>query len=291
MNDTIKGFLAILAACVIWGLSGLYYKVLAAVPPLEVLAHRTLWSVVFLVIFLVLLGRLAEVGKALDKSSLLRLAFAAVMVSANWFFFIWSVQSGHALEASFGYYIFPLVAVLMGFVIFKERLKMLQTLAVTLVLLAVLTLGFGLGIAPWIAGCIALTMGFYGVIKKGLQISSLVSVLIEVVILSPIALFVLIYFHSNEQSAGGYFGSDVKTTVLLIFSGILTAGPLILFSYAAQRLRMATVGLLQYLNPSLQFVVAVFAFGEAISVWHLVALAIIWLAISLYSFAAFQRQK
>lgn len=290
MSETNKGLFAILMACVIWGLSGLYYKALSHVPPIEVLSHRTLWSMIFLGLILLLTGRMSELAKIIAIHNFTRLVVAALMISVNWFFFIWSVHNGQALEASFGYYIFPLVAVLMGYLIFRERLSRLQYIAIAFATLGVMVLGLGLGITPWIAIILATTFGAYGVVKKGLKVTPLTSVLAEVIILSPIALVVLGYFHLNDGSVnGGHFASNINTTLLLIFSGIITAGPLILFSYASQRLSMATVGLIQYLNPTLQFLVASIAFSEPVGQWHVIALLLIWSAIAIYSRASFKR--
>ncbi|KEO56278.1 EamA family transporter RarD [Thioclava pacifica] len=289
MNEAVKGFWAMVAACVIWGLSGLYYKMLDAVPPIEVLAHRTLWSFAFFAVILAFKGRLAEIWRALAERrgrGTLVIATAALMISANWFTFIWSVQSGHAVQASLGYYIFPLVAVLLGFVIYREALSTLQWAAVGLAALAVVVLTLGLGVAPWVSLILAFTFGTYGLIKKGLRAGPMVSVCAEVLLLSPVAIVVLAGFHYGWWGGAvdaGHFGSDWKTSALLVFSGPLTGTPLLLFAYAAQRVKMATVGLVQYLNPTLQFSVATLAFGEPVTIWHAIALGLIWTALAAYS--------
>lgn len=284
-----------IAACVIWGLSGLYYKQLSEVPPIEVLAHRTLWSAVFLAGVLAVRGRLAEIGAAFGagRAQLARIAMAALVISSNWFMFIWSVQAGHALEASFGYYIFPLVAVLLGRVVLGERLSGVQGAAIGLAGAAVAVLGFGLGVAPWVPLLLAATFGAYGLIKKQLPVAPVTSVLAEVVILAPIAVAVLVAAHLGAigDGQGGQFGRDAGHSLMLAFSGVLTGGPLILFSYAAQRVKMATVGLVQYLNPTLQFSVAVLAFAEPLTRWHLIALPMIWAALALYSGAGMRAAR
>ena len=170
MRDQVKGFWALLFACVVWGLSGLYYKQLAAVPPLEVLAHRTLWSLVFFGAVLTVQGRLGIVLLALRGRNLLILLVSAVMISTNWFGFIWSVQNGRALEASLGYYIFPLVAVGLGVIVMRETMTRAQTLAVLIAACAVLYLTWGIGAPPWIALMLAGTFGAYGLIKKRLDV-------------------------------------------------------------------------------------------------------------------------
>ncbi|KFE36962.1 EamA family transporter RarD [Thioclava atlantica] len=290
MSEATKGFWAMVTACVIWGLSGLYYKMLDAVPPIEVLAHRTLWSFLFFAVILAVKGRLHLIRAALSERhgrGTLIIGFAALMISANWFTFIWSVQSGHAVQASLGYYIFPLVAVLLGLIVYREALGVRQWVAVALAATAVVVLTLGLGVAPWVSLILAFSFGTYGLIKKGIKAGPMVSVCAEVLLLSPIAMVVLVGYHYGWWGAAGsgHFGQDLKTSALLAFSGPLTGTPLLLFAYAAQRVRMATVGLVQYLNPTLQFAVATLAFGEHVTLWHAIALGLIWSALAIYSSA------
>lgn len=284
MTEAGKGVAALIAACTVWGLSGLYYKLLAHVPPLEILAHRTIWSLVFFTLVLLAQGRLAQLRAALGSPRAIGIVlFAAVMISTNWFVFILSIQIGRATEASLGYYLFPLVAVGIGRLFFGERLSRMQALAVALATLAVTILTLGLGAAPWIALILSMSFGLYGLVKKRLSAGPVVSVTAEVLLLSPIALIVLALAH---QKGGGAFGGDLTDSLLLMFAGILTAGPLMLFSYASRRVRMGTVGLVQYINPTLQFLVAVMIFAEPFSNWHLIAFALIWAALALYSAAS-----
>lgn len=292
MSDTVKGFWAIVAACTVWGLSGMYYKMLAAVPPLEVLAHRTLWSLVFFGAVLIAQHRVGALAAALRGRNLGILAISALVISINWFGFIWSVQNGHAVEASLGYYIFPLVAVVLGLAVFGERLDRLQGAAVALAALAVGGLTWGLGAAPWMALLLAGTFGAYGLIKKRLDLGPVVSVTAEVALLAPFALGLLLALHYGAfglAPGSGHFGADWRESALLAFSGVLTGGPLMLFSYAARRVRMATLGLVQYLNPTLQFAVAVLVFGEPLTQWHAMAFPLIWGALALYSLASLRR--
>ncbi len=297
MSDTTKGILAMIGATSVWGLSGLYYKLLADVPPLEVLSHRTLWSLVFFGLLLAFRGRLGEVRALLSRRRNIALVgFAAVSISTNWFLFIYSIQSGHAVEASLGYYIFPLVAVLLGVVIFGERLSRPKLLAVALAVIAVGALTYGLGVAPWISLALAITFGAYGVVKKGLNAGPTVSVTAEVLLLAPLALTWLYGVHMLGWTGitgrpGGYFGSDLSTSLLLAFSGVITAIPLMLFTTATRRLPMGTVGVLQYLNPSLQFGVATLAFAEPVTGWHWVAFPLIWAALIIYSVESLRQDR
>jgi len=287
--------MAMAAACTVWGLSPIYYKLLAEVPPLEVLSHRTLWSALLFALVLAAQGRLGLVPAALRGRGLAVVALAAVLISANWFLFIFSVQIGHTVEASLGYFIFPLVAVVIGLVAFGERLGLGQGLAVALAGLAVVVLTAGLGVAPWIALALATTFGLYGLIKKRLAAGPVVSVTAEVLVLTPLALIWLIGLHSGAwvefARPGAWFGQSLGTSVMLAFSGVITAGPLILFSYAARRVSMATLGLVQYLNPSLQFVCATLIFAEPFTRWHGIAFSLIWAALTLYSWESLRQDR
>ncbi|MFW2545010.1 EamA family transporter RarD [Primorskyibacter sp. 2E107] len=281
MTDSKAGILLMIGACSIWGLSPIYYKLLVHVPPLELLAHRTLWSLVVFAGLLAVQGRLGQLRKALSTGrNVAILSFAAVMISANWFLFIFSVQAGHVTETSLGYYMFPLVSVLLGVIVMKERLALLQWAAVLLAAVGVVQLTWGLGAAPWISLVLASSFGLYGLVKRRLSTGPVVSVTGEVALLAGPAALYLLWLHTH---GAGVFGADVSTSGLLVFSGLLTALPLVLFSAAAQKLSMATVGLMQYLNPTLQFFCAVVLFGEALPGYHVIAFGMIWLALALYS--------
>jgi chloramphenicol-sensitive protein RarD len=295
MTEERKGVLAIAGAATIWGLSGIYYKALSAVPPLEVLSHRTLWSTAF---FLAVLAGQGRVGEALALLARPRewapLAASAAMIAANWLLFIAAVQGGRALEASLGYYIFPLLAVALGYLVLGERFTPRQSAAIGLAALAVVVLTLGRGAAPWTALAIAGTFGAYGLIKNRVRVGPVMSVFLETLLLGPVALLWLWGLHGGSWSdlggrAGGFFGRDWATSLMLAFSGPLTGGPLMLFAYAARRIPYATVGLVQYLNPTLQFAVAVALFGEPFSPWHAVAFALIWAGLALYSWESLRR--
>jgi chloramphenicol-sensitive protein RarD len=289
MTEATKGVLALIMTCTIWGLSGLYYKLLEHIPPIEILAHRTLWSFIFFALTLAIQGRLRLLGQTVGSwRAALVVGVAALMISINWFVFISSIQIGRAVEASLGYYIFPLVAVVLGAVVLRERLGRVQILAVLLAGVAVITLTIGLGVTPWIALILATSFGLYGLIKKQINAGPVVSVTAEVMLLVPIALIVLGRMHMSGEGA---FGTNLSDSLLLAFSGLMTATPLILFSYAAKRVRLATVGLVQYINPTLQFFVATFVFRELFSFWHAIAFALIWLALAIYTLASLRQDR
>ncbi|UXX83123.1 EamA family transporter RarD [Roseovarius pelagicus] len=289
MTEPMRGVIAMVVACTIWGMSGVYYKLLAHIPPVEVLAHRTIWSCVFFALVLVWQGRLRLLLDVFKSPRVMLVAgFAALMISTNWLVFITSIQIGKAMEASLGYYIFPLFSVVLGAVVYRERMSAAQAAAVALALIAVVILTIGLGVAPWISLILAGTFGLYGLIKKSMVQGPVVSVSAEVLILAPLALGVLWYAHPGGTGA---FGDGWQDAALLAFSGVLTGFPLILFSMAARRVSMATLGLVQYLNPSLQFAVATFLFLEPFTRWHMIAFPIIWTALVIYTAAGWRQDR
>lgn len=292
MRDETKGVLAMLLACTIWGLSALYYRAIAQVPPLEVLSHRTIWSAVFIGIILVIKGR----AFTFPRGAVLRIILASLFISLNWFFFIYAVQVGEVRQSSLGYYIFPLVAVALGALFLGERLQPVQWFAVGLAVVAVLILSVGVGQVPYISLVLAFTFGFYGLVKKGLTIGPMRSVFWEVIALLPLALIWLMGAHWFDWQgvagrSGGYFGSGLQVSVLLVLSGIVTGLPLVLMAYAMERLRLATVGLVQYLNPTMQFTLATVVFMEPVGRTHIIAFALIWVGLGIYSYNALRQER
>ena len=288
MNRTAQGILAILAACVIWGLSPLYYNLLTMVPPLELLAQRTLWSFLFFALVLGLQGRFSALIHALgNRGHVITLFAAACAIAVNWYFFIYSVQINRVSEASLGYFIFPLVAVVFGLIVFKEKLSALQWVAVAFAVFAVLILTYGLGVAPWLALVLSLSFGTYSVLKKRLDLSPVISVTLEVMLLLPLTVpYLLIQNWPIQDSTDSW-----QIWFLLMGSGPLTATPLILFSYATRRISMSTVGIMQYINPSIQFLVALLIFAEPMTDWHFGAFSIIWVAVVIYSWSGFSARN
>ena len=290
MSEAGKGILAIVGACTIWGLATLYYKAMAHVPPLEVLAHRTVWTLVFFGVLLAVQGRFGAVPALLRGRLRGRVVLAAGIVAVNWGLFIWAIQAGHAVEASLGYYIFPLVTVCLGVLVLGERLSRGQGVAVGLACGAVLVLTWGLGVAPWVALALAFSFAPYMLIKKQMDAPAAVSVTAEVLLLLPLAVLWLALAQGGVV-AGGWFGADAFTSWMLPLSGLITGGPLILFSWGAQRVRLSTLGLVQYLNPTLQALSAVLVFREPFTGWHAAAFAMIWGALALYSLEGWRQER
>ncbi len=277
------------AAALLWGLAPLYYKLLVHIDAVEILAHRTVWSFLLFALLLLVQGRLGQLPAAMNSARALGvIVLAAVMISTNWLLFILSVQWGMTTQAALGYYIFPLVAVMLGWVVLGEWLSRAQWSAVMLAALGVGVLTYGLGVAPWVSLVLAFSFGLYGLVKKRLSVGPTVSVTAEVAVLAPVGLAWLMWL---ETRGAGVFGEDMLDSFLLVFSGVLTATPLILFSYAARRVSLSTIGLLQYINPTGQFLCAVVIFGEPFSGWHMAAFGCIWVALALYSVSAVSRER
>ncbi len=285
LRTGLVGILAMAAACAIWGLSAIYYKLLSHVPAAEVLAHRTIWSALFFAAILWGRGRLSALD-ALRRPRLLALVSgAAVVIGINWLLFISSVQSGHVVQTSLGYYIFPLVSVGLGALIYGERPRPAQQAAIALAGVAVAVLILGIGVWPWISLALAFTFGLYGAAKKAIALGAMASVTAEVLILLPLALG---WLWLAVPGIGAFHGT---TALLLVATGPLTGVPLMLFSMASRRLSMASVGLIGYLNPSLQFFCATVLFGEVFTLWHGLAFALIWTALAIFSGEALARRR
>lgn len=298
MSDRASGVAAMGLAGVIWGLSPIYYKGLTHVPALEVASHRVIWSFLTFAVILAVQRRGAEFIHIFSggRNGFALTVFAAVMISVNWFTWILAVQLGFLTEASFGYFIFPIFAVLLGAIGLRERLTPVQWVSIGIATAAIIYMAVGLNTAPWIALLLATTFAAYGLIKRKTRFGPIHSVAAEAGLITPIALVWLVGTHAFDWvgftgGSGGIFGSNLTDSLLLAFSGVITAGPLVLMSYATKRLRYADIGLLQYTNPSLQFLVAVFVFMEPFGRVQLTAFILIWAALALYSFELFRQDR
>ncbi len=278
---TVAGVAYAAAAYLWWGLFPLYFRALAGVPATEILAHRIIWSAIFLVTLITARRRWRDVARQIWSARTLRsLAATAVFISSNWLIYIWAVNSGRVLEASLGYFVNPLVTVLLGVLFLGDRLTPRQVLAIALAAAGVLALIVRAGRVPWVALVLAVTFGLYGLLRKQVRIDAVAGLLGEVGILAPLA---LLYLASLHHGGTAHFGAGARQTVLLAMSGVVTALPLIWFANGVERLRLSTVGLLQYLNPSFQFAIAVFAFGEPFTSAHAVAFGCIWISLVIYT--------
>jgi len=280
-----NGMRAALAAFCIWGLAPLYFRAIGTVPPFEIVAHRVLWSAILLAGLIALLpftGGFARVRGVLVQPRLLGLlAFTALLTGSNWLVFIWAIDAGRLLEASLGYFINPLVSVALGALFLRERLRPLQAAAVAIACAGVGWRVWQLGSLPWIALFLAGTFGLYGLLRKRAPVEAASGLFIETLLVAPLALAWLVWV---GQQGGLSFGSGARTDWLLPLTGVITAVPLMLFAVGARRLPLATVGFLQYLAPSLNFLVAVLVFREPLDATQLVGFALIWCALAVYSF-------
>ncbi len=282
------GFWATFSAFFIWGVSPIYFKFLPPITALEVSFHRAIWASLFVGILLLATRRFAEVKVLLSNPKVLGfLAITSLMVAFNWFVFAWAAMNEHIAQASLGYFINPLVNVLLGFVFLQERLNSLRWIAIALAALGVANQVILVGEVPWLALSLALTFGIYGLLRKTVQAEAGPGLFIETLMLSP---FLLIGVFWLETSGQGHFtGSGLLAPALLVFGGLLTAVPLFLFAFGARRLDLATVGLVQYLAPSLQFLFAIW-YGEAFTVQSIITFVLIWAGLALYSWDLIRKQ-
>ena len=293
----MRGILAAVLASVIWGLSPIFYAQLNHVPPLELLAHRVSWGFLVVGLYCAATGRLPRVAEALGNArTLAALVVSAALISLNWFGFLWGIQAGRAMEAGLGYYIMPLVAVALGVAFLGERLSRRQWLAVSLALVAVAVLAIGLGRAPWLALGLAVSFALYGLVRRQVSTGPIVGFFVETVLIVPAAVVWIWGVETQGWTGptgreGALFGTDWKTTALLVLSGPLTSVPLILFAEAARSMPLSRVGLVQYINPSLQVAVAGLVLGEMFTPWHGVALVLIWAGLGLFSSEIFRQER
>jgi len=275
------GFLCCLGCYTIWGGLPLYFRALDHIQPTEMLAHRIVWSVPTGIILIVIARNWAQLRAAITPQHLLWLSISAVLIGANWLIYIWAVGQERVMEASLGYYINPLVNVLIGAVFFAERLRPAQWVAVGLATIGVAIMTTALGYLPWVALVLCLTFAFYSVIRKQVQVDSRAGFVVEAALLAPLALIWLGWFVA--QPDGRPMGESVADVPMLIAAGPITAVPLILFAIAAKRLRLSTMGMMQYIGPTLQFLISVLVFKEAFGLTHALAFAFIWTALIVFT--------
>ena len=280
---TRAGLLLGLGAYLLWGVLPLYFKAIAQVPASEIVAHRVVWSVLFLAVLAAIWKRWATVRIALASAKMLAtLTLTAALIGGNWLIWVWAVVNGHVLEGSLGYYLNPLVNVLLGVVFLRERLSKAQVFAVALAAGGVAVLAMGAGRALWISLSLAASFALYGFLRKVAPVEALEGLLIETAILTPVGLAWILWLESKGQSG---FGVDLTTDLLLTLAGAATAIPLLLFTAAAKRLPYSTLGMLQFVAPTLQFLIAVLLYHEPVTSAHMIAFPAIWAALVLYVIA------
>jgi len=288
-EDTPRGFAFAVSAYLLWGMLPFYLKALSDIPPIEVLAHRIIWSVPVAGLLLVVLGRTRDLTAAIRNPRMLAMALlTATLVGVNWGIYVWSISNGHTLDAALGYYINPLFSVALGALLLGERLTRLQMLAIALAAAAVLTLTISAGRLPWVAVGLTFSWGFYAFFKKSLPIGPNQGFLLEVLILLIPAFAYLGWLSAHGES---HFLASPRNTWLLMGTGVVTAVPLILYANGAKGLRLSTIGILQYIAPTMIFLAAVFAFGETFGTARAIAFPMIWAALAIYSYSLFANRK
>ena len=284
----LKYLFYLILGTVIWGLSPIFYHFLSSVPSIEIVAHRSFWSAVFLFFYLYFFSGIGRdiLQKGISEIGLLFLS--GILIAINWYGFIYAVNSGNALQASLGYYIFPLVAVFLGIVFNREKFTFIQIFSISLVVIAVSSLVYINGELPGLALILAFSFGFYGLIKSNVKLDPISSVTYETVLITPLAIIIVMSL-TEPMSEKESLSTDY-TLILLIFSGLITAVPLVLFSIGTKVFSYATVGLIQYFNPTIQFLIAIFYFKEEFELGHAIAFILIWVALFIYSFESISKE-
>lgn len=287
-GEPAAGFIYAMSAFFLWGMFPIYLKAVGHIPAIEVVAHRVLWSIPVAGVIILWLGRTDDLKTAFKSPRvLLMAAVTAGLISINWGIYVWAIAAERAVEGALGYYINPLVNVVLGVVLLGERFTKLQMAAVACAVIAVCILTFGAGGLPWISLALAFTFGIYGYLRKTLPVGPSQGFMLEVLILAIPALGVAIWF---TASGNGHFGTTGWNDAgLLMLSGVVTAVPLILYANGAKLLRYTTIGLLQYIAPTLIFLLAVFVFEEPFSPIHGIAFGFIWTGLGLYSYSLFKK--
>jgi chloramphenicol-sensitive protein RarD len=290
LPDSRRGFLLGVAAYGIWGLFPLYWPLLEPAGAIEILAHRIVWSLVTMGVLVVALGRTAAFRRVIARRRVvLLLVPAAALITVNWAVYIWGVNNGHVVETALGYFINPLVTVLMGVFILGERLRPWQWVAMTVAALAVVVLTVGYGRLPWVALVLAFSFGSYGLCKKQAGAPAIESVTFETMVIGPIALGYLLWLGATGESAFAAHG--VGHALLFATTGIVTAVPLICFGGAAIRVPLVTLGLLQYLTPTLQFMIGILYFHEDMPAVRWIGFVLVWIALAIFTVDSLRRRR
>lgn len=284
-SNKIVGIWYATGAFVLWGILPLYWKALDSLSAIDILAHRILWSFVFVIIVLAGYGRLAELKCVVaNKRNWLVAFIGSILISANWYIYIWAVNANHVVEASLGYYINPLIVVILGVVVLKEKLNFWQVVSLILATIGVVITTVHYGKIPWVAISLALTFGLYGLVKKLGGIESIISLGMETLLATPAALFYLMR-HTDGFGLGDFSPTVI---IMLICSGIVTSIPLIWFARGAKLAPLSTIGFIQYLSPTISLILGILIFKEPFSHSDMISFGFIWTALIIYSISGFQ---
>ncbi|MGB5557204.1 MAG: EamA family transporter RarD [Paracoccaceae bacterium] len=289
-EDSLQGFGFALGAYLLWGFLPLYMKALAHISPAEVIAHRVLWSVPLAGALLIVLGRTDDLRQAIRTPAMLGMAaITAALISVNWGIYVWSIGSGHALDAALGYYINPLFSIFLGAVLLGERLRPMQWAAIALAALAVAILTLDAGRLPLAALGLTVSWGAYAFFKKSLPIGPNQGFMLEVLLLTPAAVLYMIWLAVN--GAGHFLQTTAFDTWMLLGCGLVTAVPLILYANGAKRLKLSTIAIMQYIAPTMIFLTAVLIFGEEFGTARMIAFPMIWAALVLYTWSMIRQAR
>ncbi len=291
MNDRkTAGVIYAIAAYIVWGILPIYWKLLDNVFPMEVLAHRIVWSLVFMCIVITVTKQWNEFKNIIkDKRQMLYIFMAAIMITINYGIYIWAINSNKIIEASLGYYINPLLAVLLGIIIFKEKVNFFTCTALIVAFIGVLIKAIQYGKVPWISLSLAISFALYGVIKKSVSVSPTVGITLEVAMITP---FALIYIGLRNVSGVSAFNTQGASIIfLLIGSGVATAVPLLLFASGAKRIPLSLIGFTQYICPTIVLIIGIFMYNEGFTTIDMIAFGFIWLAIVIYSISQVSMHK
>ncbi|MCK5664989.1 MAG: EamA family transporter RarD [Thiotrichaceae bacterium] len=287
-SSTSQGLISGFIAYAMWGVFPLFFHLLRDVPSTEVLLHRVIWSFIFVGLIITLIGQKKRLIEALKTPGLIKgLAISSLLVSLNWFIYIWSVAQGRVLESSLGYFLTPLVSVFLARVFLKEQLNFSRKLAIVLASIGILWLIIRLGYLPWISLSLALSFGLYGLARKQLAVDTLSGLSIETGIMLPFAMSYWAYLLWQQDSLFYIAGSDL--TLLLMVSGVVTALPLLLFASAAKKLSLSAIGFMMYINPTLQFFIAVFILNESFDNDQLIGFIFIWCALLVFTLGSLKK--
>lgn len=288
--DTRQGMAIAIFTYFLWGFLPFYMKAVAHIPAAEIVAHRIVWSVPIAAAVILASGRFAEIRRAIASPKTLAMAgLTASIISVNWGIYVWSIAAGRALESALGYYINPLFSIFLASMLLGERLTRMQMLAVALAAAAVVYLTIDAGSLPWVSVGLTITWGFYALFKRMLSVGATEGFLLEVMLLAPFALGYIAWLEFT--GAGHFLATGTYDTSMLLFAGVVTAVPLILYAHGAKLLRLTTIGILQYIAPTMIFLVAVFAFGEPFGQARLIAFVMIWTALVIYSWSLFANRN
>jgi chloramphenicol-sensitive protein RarD len=289
-NDAVRGFGFALTAYLFWGILPLYMKALAHISAFEVIAHRIVWSVPVAGIVLVALGRLGDIKAAFRNPRTIAMAsLTAALVTVNWGTYVWAIGAGHSLDAALGYFINPLFSIALGAILLKEKLVPTQIVAICLAAIAVIILTVKAGTVPWVALTLTFSWGFYAFFRKTLPVGANQGFFIEVLLLCvPAALYIL---YLEARGEGHFYQTGLSDTALLLGCGLVTALPLMIFANGAKLLRMSTIGIMQYIAPTMVFLIAVFLFKEPFDPPQLLAFSLIWAGLVLYSWSMLRQSR